>query len=325
VSIKRREFITLLGGAAAAWPFATRAQQAAMPIVGFVSGGSPDQFGSTAFQRGLSETGYVQGENVRVEFHWLDGQYKRAPSLMADLASRRVAVIATPGSTPATLAAKAATATIPIVFGVAGDPVRLNLVESLPRPGGNVTGISFLSVEVIPKRLELLHELVPKAVRVSVLINAVGPRSVPPEIVRAAQTLGLMVTALTARTEGEIDMAFMKLVHDKADALFVEPDPFFVSRRAQFATLAASYGIPTAYSVRSFVEVGGLMSYGTDTAEWYRQVGIYVGRILKGAKPADLPVVQSTKFDFALNLKTAKALGLTVPPTLLVAADEVIE
>jgi putative ABC transport system substrate-binding protein len=307
---------------------AARAQQPGLPVVAFVNGGSPDRVDSAAFQKGLNETGYVDGKNVTVEFQWLIGQYERAPSLMADLVRRRVAVIATPGSTPATLAAKAATTTIPIVFGVAGDPVKLGLVESFPRPGGNATGISFLSLEVRSKRLELLHELVPTAVRIAVLINAAAPGRVGPlprDMEQGARSLGLQVTPLIASTGGEIEAAFAKLVHEQADALFVEPDPFFVSRRVQFATLAARHRIPAAYSTRGFVEAGGLMSYGTDTAEWHRLVGVYVGRILKGAKPTDLPVVQSTKFDFAINIKTAKALGLTVPPTLLVVADEVIE
>jgi putative ABC transport system substrate-binding protein len=325
--MRRREFITLLGGAAA-WPLAARAQQLPLPVVGFVNGGAPDRVDSARFQRGLNEAGYIEGKNATVEYYWMNGQYERAPSLMADLVRRRVTVIATPGSTPATLAAKAATATIPIVFGIAGDPVKLGLVESLPRPGGNATGISFLSVELRSKRLELLHELPPKAVRVAVLVNATGPDggdSVPRDIAQAAGSLGLQLTTLTASTSGEIEAAFTKLVHHQADALFIAPDPFFVSRRVQFATLAARHGIPAAYSTRSFVEAGGLMSYGTDTAEWHRQVGVYVGRILNGTKPADLPVVQSTKFDLAINLKTAKTLGLTVPPILLVTADEVID
>jgi putative ABC transport system substrate-binding protein len=319
--------MTLLGGTAA-WPVAARAQRQTLPVVALVNGGSPDREDSAAFQRGLSETGSVEGQNVTVERHWLNGQYEGVASLMADLVRRRVAVIATPGSTPATLAAKAATTTIPIVFGVAGDPVELGLVESLPRPGGNATGISFLSVDVRPKRLELLHELVPKAVRIAVLAystRADGAEFVPRDMRDAARSLGLQITTLNASTSREIEAAFETLVRDQADALFIAPDAFFTSRRAQFATLAAHYGIPATYSTRSFVEAGGLMSYGTDTAEWRRQVVVYVGRILKGTKPADLPVVQSTKFDFAINLKTAKTLGLTVPPSLLATADEVIE
>jgi putative ABC transport system substrate-binding protein len=328
--MRRREFITLVGGTAAAsslWPLAARPQQATVPVVAFVSGGSPDQVDIAPFQRGLSEADYVDGKNVTVEFRWLAGQYERAPSLMADLVRRRVTVIATPGSTPATLAAKVATTTIPIVFAVAGDPVKLGLVESLPRPGGNATGISFLSLEVRSKRLELLHKLVPKAVRVAVLIKAaaggVGP--LPQGMEQGARSLGLQLTPLTVNTGDEIEAAFAKLGHEQVDAVFVEPDPFFGSRRVQFVTLAAQQRIPAAYSTRGFVEAGGLMSYGTETAEWQRQVGVYVGQILKGAKPTDLPVVQSTKYDFAINLKTAKELGLTVPPTLLALADEVIE
>jgi putative ABC transport system substrate-binding protein len=326
-TMRRREFITLVGGAAA-WPVAARAQQSAMPVVAVVNGGSPAGEDRATFERGLSETGYVEGQNVTVERHWLDGQYEGVASLMADLVRRRVAVIATPGSTLATLAAKAATTTIPIVFGVAGDPVELGLVESLPRPGGNATGISFLSVDVRPKRLELLHELVPKAVRIAVLAystRADGADFVPRDMRDAARSLGLQIMTLNASTSHEIEAAFERLVRDQADALFVAPDAFFTSRRAQFATLEAHYGIPATYSTRSFVEAGGLMSYGTDTAEWRRQVGAYVGRILKGTKPADLPVVQSTKFDFAINLKTAKSLGLTIPPSVLAIADEVIE
>jgi putative ABC transport system substrate-binding protein len=336
--ILRRQFITLLGGAAAVWPMAARAQQP-MPVVGFVTAGSPNRadnaalqkgLGETdaAFKRGLNESGYFEGQNVTVERHWLSGQYEGVASLMAELVRRRVAVIATPGSTPLTIAAKAATTTIPIVFGVAGDPVSLGLVESLPRPGGNATGVSFLSVEVRLKRLELLHELVPKAVRIAVLTystRADGAEFVPRDMGEAARSLGLQITTLNASTSREIEAAFETLAHDSADALFVAPDAFFASRRVLFATLAARHGIPATYSGRNFVEAGGLMSYAPDAAEWRRQVGVYVGRILKGSKPADLPVVQSNKFDFAINLKTAKALGVTVPDKLLALADEVIE
>jgi putative tryptophan/tyrosine transport system substrate-binding protein len=325
--IARRDFFTLLGGAAAAWPVAARGQQT-LPMVAFVNGGESAPTRSAEFQKGLKEAGYLEGQNVTVEYHWINGQYDRLPALMIDLVRRRVRVIATPGSTPATRAAKAATTTIPIVFAVAGDPVKLGLVGSFPQPGGNATGISFFSVEVIPKRLELLHELVPKAVRIAVLGNAAGPDGADPvsrEMAKAAQALGLRLMPVTARTSHEIDAAFTALVHDQADALFVQPDPFLGSRRDQLVALAARHRIPAVYSNRSPVEAGGLMSYGTDTDEWNRQVGVYVGRILSGTKPADLPVVQSTKFDLAINLKTAKELGVTVPQTLLVAADEVIE
>jgi putative ABC transport system substrate-binding protein len=327
--MRRREFITLLGGAAAAYPLAARAQQPALPVVAVVGGGRPSPGENAAFQKGLSEMGYIADQNVAVESHSLNGQYRGAPSLMADLVRRRVAVIATLGSTPATLAARAATRTIPIVFGVAGDPVELGLVESLPRPGGNATGISSLQVEVRAKRLELLHELAPNAVRIAVLVNRAGPgggsQSMPQDLTRASTQLGLSLVELAASTSDEIEAAFTAIVRERADALYVRPDPFFGSARVQLVTLADRHGIPASYPVRGFVEAGGLMSYGTDITEEYRQVGIYVGRILKGSKPADLPVVQSAKFDFAINLKTAKALGLTVSPALLVAADEVIE
>jgi putative ABC transport system substrate-binding protein len=325
--MKRREFITLIGGASLAWPLAARAQQPAQPVVGFVYDGLPNRAVNPDFRRGLSETGYVDGQNVTVESHGLNGQYERLPSLMADLVRRRVAVIATLGSTPAALAAKAATATIPIVFDIAGDPVRLGLVESFPRPGGNATGTSSLNVELIPKRLELLHDLVPKAVRIAELANSNrdGADFVGRDMRKAARSLGLQITMFKASSSDEIEAAFITLARDHADALFVNPDAFFGSRAVQFATLAARHGIPAVYSSRGFVEAGGLMSYGRDNAEGPRQAGVYVGRVLKGAKPPDLPVVQTTKFELAINLRTAKALGLTVPPTLLVVADKVIE
>ena len=300
-----------------------------MPIVGFVSGRSAEAAArhAAAFRKGLNETGYVEGQNVMVEYHWLEGQYDRLPSLMADLVRRRVAVIATP-ATPAALAAKAATTTIPIVFGVGEDPVKLGLVASLARPGGNATGINFFAAEVVAKRLGLLHDLVPKAVRIAVLVN---PANAPiaeatlRDIPEAARALGLQIQVLNASTSREIEAAFATLVRDRADALFVAPDGFFSSRRVQFATLAAHHGIPAAYSFREFVEAGGLMSYGTDLLDTWRQVGVYTGQILKGAKPADLPVVQSTKFEFVINLQTARALGLEVPNSLQLLADEVIE
>jgi putative tryptophan/tyrosine transport system substrate-binding protein len=324
----RREFMTLLGGAAAAWPLAVRAQQSAMPVVGFANAGSSDPPLAAAFRKGLNEAGYVEGQNVTVEYHWLEGQFDRLPALMADLVRRRVAVIATPAGNYAAQAAKAATTTTPIVFGVAEDPVKLGLVASLARPGGNLTGINFLGVELNAKRLALLHELVPKAVRIAMLVN---PANVPVtettlrDIPDAARAMGLQIQILNASTRSEIEAAFATLVRDRAEALYVAGDAFFTSRRVQFATLAASYRIPASYPSRQAVEAGGLMAYDTDRVDMYRHVGAYTGQILKGAKPADLPVLQSTKFDFVINLQTARALGLDVPPTLLARADEVIE
>jgi putative ABC transport system substrate-binding protein len=327
--MRRREFITLLGGAAA-WPLAAGAQQPAMPVVGLVTGGSPEaavRMGG-GFRRGLNEGGYVEGQNVTVEYQWLDGQYDRLPSLMADLVRRRVAVIATPGSNPAALAAKAATTTIPIVFGVGADPIELGLVASLARPGGNATGINFFVADIAAKRLGLLHDLVPKAVRIAVLINPANASTAEAtlrDMPEAARAIGLQIVVLNASTGREIEAAFATLVRDRADALFVGADAFFNSRRVQLANMAARHAIPTAFAVREYVDAGGLMSYGTSLADVYRHVGLYTGRILKGAKPADLPVVQSTKFELVINLQTARILGLTVPDKLLVAADEVIE
>ena len=325
----RREFITLLGGAAA-WPMAAGAQQPAMPIVGLVSPRSPEESArlGAAFRKALNETGYTEGQNVMVEYHWLEGQYGRLPALMADLVRRRVAVIATPAFTAAAPVAKAATTTIPIVFGVAEDPVKLGLVTSLARPGGNATGINFFSVEVVAKRLGLLHDLVPKAVRIAVLVNPANTTSAATtlrEIPEASRALGLQIQVLNASTSREIEAAFATLVRERPDALFIAPDGFFSSRRVQIVTLAAHHRVPAAYFSREFVEVGGLMSYGSDISDVYRQVGVYTGQILKGAKPADLPVVQSTKLEFVINIQTAKALGLEVPPQLLASADEAIE
>jgi putative tryptophan/tyrosine transport system substrate-binding protein len=327
--VKRREFISLLGGTAAAWPLAARAQQAAMPIVGFVTNRPAEASvrQAAAFRKGLNETGYVEGQNLMVEYHWLDGQYDRLPALMADLVRRRVAVIATFANAPA-LAAKAATTTIPIVFGVGQDPVRMGLVASLARPGGNATGINFFNQEAVAKRLGLLHDLVPKAARIAVLVNPTNPSATEaalPEIREAARALGLQIAVLNASTSREIEAAFSTLVADRADALFVAPDSFFTGRFVQFVTLAAHHRIPAAYTQRDFVEAGGLMSYGTDITDMWRQVGVYAGRILKGAQPADLPVVQASKFELIINAQTARLFGLTVPDKLLVAADEVIE
>jgi putative ABC transport system substrate-binding protein len=325
--MRRREFVTLLGGAAA-WPLAARAQQPVMPVIGFVSGRSAEAGGrqAAAFRKGLSETGTIEGQNVMVEYHWLAGQYDRLPSLMADFVRRRMAVIATPFGAGA-LAAKAATPTIPIVFGVGEDPVKLGLVASLARPGGNATGVNYFVQELVSKRLGLFHQLVPKAVRVAVLVNpANAPTTdstlrVMPEVARA---IGLQIEILNASTIREIETAFAALAL-RADALFVAPDGFFSSRRVQFATLAARYRIPASYSNRDYVEAGGLMSYGSDFIDMYRQVGVYTGQILKGAKPADLPVLQSTKFEFVINVQTARALDLDVPNSLQLLADEVIE
>ena len=287
-----------------------------------------DARNAVAFRKGLNESGYIEGQNVTVEYHWLEGHYDGLPALMADLVRRQVAVIATTGSGPAALAAKAATTTIPVVFGLGEDPVQLGLVASLARPGGNATGINFFTNEVVAKRLRLLHDLVPKAVRVAVLVNpanAFSAGSTLQAVQAAAPTIGLQTQTLNATTIGEIDAAFATLAREKPDALFVAPDAFFTSRRVQFATLTARDRIPAAYAVRELVAAGGLMSYGTDLADMAHQVGIYTGKILKGAKPADLPVLQSTKFEFVINLQTARALGIEVPSGLLSITDEVIE
>jgi putative tryptophan/tyrosine transport system substrate-binding protein len=326
--MRRREFIAGLGSAACLRPVAARAQQA--PVVGFVDSGSADVAANRvrAFRKGLSETGYFEGQNVTVEYHWLEGQFDRLPALMADLVRRRVAVIATPAATPAALAAKAATATIPIVFGVGEDPVKLGLVASLARPGGNATGVNYFNQEVTAKRLGLLHELVPEAVRVAALVNpanATVAQTTLRDVQEAARVIGLQIYVINATTIAEIDTAFSTVARERADALFAAGDAFFTGRRVQFATLAAGYRLPAAYTQREFVEVGGLMSYGTYLADRYRQVGGYTGNVLKGAKPADLPVMQPTKFELAINLKTARALGLTIPETLLATADQVIE
>jgi putative tryptophan/tyrosine transport system substrate-binding protein len=327
--MRRREFIALAGGTAA-WPLMARAQQAALPVVGVVSGQSPhsDARNTAAFYKGLSEAGYVDGQNVTVEFHWVEGHYDRLPALMADLVRRHVAVIATTGNNATALAAKAATSTIPVVFAVGQDPVKLGLVESLARPGGNATGINDFLSEVDAKRLRLLHDMVPNAARVAVLVNPANIASAAGTLQgtqEAAAATGLQLRVLNATTPAEIDAAFASFAQERPDALFVAADAFFSTRATQFITLAARDKLPATYSLRDYVIAGGLMSYGADLAEIGHQVGLYTGSILKGAKPADLPVLQSSKFDFAINMQTARALGIEVPSGLLSIADDVIE
>ena len=327
--MKRREFITLIGCAAAAWPLAAHAQQAALPVVGFVYPSVPELSAGivAAFRKGLNETGFVEGRNVTIEFRFGYNDIAQLPKLAADLVDRRVAVIATPGSTPSALAAKAATATIPIVFGIGPDPVEIGLVASLNRPGGNITGITSMNAELGAKRLGLLHELLPSAVRFAVLVNPNNRNAEP--LTRDAQAtasaIGREIEIFAASSAREIDAAFVSLLQKRADALLVSPDPLFDSRRVQLVTLATHHRLPTIYSFRENVEIGGLMSYGSSATERDRQVGIYAGRILKGEKPADLPVIRADKFEFVINLQTARVLGLDVSPTLLALADEVIE
>jgi putative ABC transport system substrate-binding protein len=329
--IGRREFITLLGAAVAAWPVAARAQQQpAMPVIGFLDLRSPhilsDQL--RAFRQGLKDTGYVEGENVAIEYRWAEGQFDRLPALAAELVRRRVAVIATSGGPATASAAKAATATIPIVFIVGQDPVRLGLVASLSRPGGNLTGVNFLVAELTAKRLGLLRELVPGAVRIAVLVNpanAVNTELILRDVQSAARDMGLQIQVLEASTSREIEAAFATFVRERPDALFVGNDAFFTSRSVQLVHLATLHKVPATYALREIAEVGGLMSYGVNNTEALRQVGVYTGRILKDAKPADLPVVQSSKFELVINAVTARMLGLEIPPPLLARADEVIE
>jgi len=327
--MRRREVIALLGGAAG-WPLAARAQLPAIPVVGLINAGSPETSVSrvTAFRLGLAESGYVEGQNVTIEYRWAEGRYHRYPELVADLIRRKANVIATGASGPAAFAAKTATSSIPIVFGVGEDPVRLGLVASLARPGGNVTGVNFFTAEVAAKRLGLLRELVPAATRVAVLVNpanAASAESTARDVRAAAPALGLQIQMFNAGTVREIDTAYADLVRERADALVVAGDGFFNSRRVQLAMLAVRNAIPTTYSVRDYPEAGGLISYGTSFADTFRQIGIYCGRILKGAKPSDLPVLQSTKFELVINIQAARMLGIDVPPMLLARADEVIE
>jgi putative tryptophan/tyrosine transport system substrate-binding protein len=325
--MRRREFITLLGGAAAAWPFAARAQQAAMPVIGYLDAGSAlDRTAQVAaLRKGLAEGGYHVGQNVALEFHWAEGQYGRFPELAADFARRKVSVIVTQGSGVAALAAKAATSTIPIVFGVGGDPVKQGLVASLNRPGGNATGVNFFTAELVAKRMQLLRELVPAAKRVAVLVNPTDPEGYGTLADAEAAADGRQVLVREVTSGRDIDAAFASMTHEQADAVLVAPGTFFNTRRVQLAILETRHALPAIYPVRAYPEVGGLISYGTDILDAFRQVGIYTARVLKGARPAALPVVQSTKFELVINLNTAQALGLDVPPTLLARADEVIE
>ena len=328
--MRRRAFITLLGGAAV-WPLAAQAQQPTMPVIGFLDPRSPDGMADRlrAFRQGLKDTGYVEGDNVAIEYRWAEGQYDRLPALAADLVRRQVAVmVAAPGA-PSAVAAKSATATIPIVFTVGDDPVKLGLVSSLARPSGNLTGVNYFGAEVVSKRLELLRELVPRIGRLAVLVNpsnAAISETTMREVEAAARGMGVQVQVFNAGTSREIDDAFANLVRERSDAVFVSGDAFFTtSRRVQLATLAARYMIPSSFSQREVTEVGGLMSYAANIRDTYHQAGVYAGRILKGAKPVDLPVVQSSKFELVINAQTARMLGLTVPDKLLALADEVIE
>jgi putative ABC transport system substrate-binding protein len=327
--MKRREFITLLGSAAAAWPLATRAQQPATPVIGYLGAQSPAAFASRvrAFRQGLGETGYAEGRNVAIEFRWAEGQHNRLSALAADLVGRQVAVIVAPGGAPAALAAKSATTTIPIVFEMGADPIAMGLVGSLNRPGGNLTGVSSLNVEVTPKRLEILHELVPKAAAVAVLVNPTSPTADSQliNLQAAARALGLQLHVLHASTERDLDALFVTLLQLRAGGLVVASDGFFATHSEQLAALTVRHAVPAIHQSRDFSIAGGLMSYGGNFVESHRQAGVYTGRILKGEKPADLPVQLVTKVELFINLKAAKTLGVTVPLSLLGRADEVIE
>jgi putative ABC transport system substrate-binding protein len=325
--VRRRTFITLLGGVAVTWPLGARAQQPAMPAIGFLNSASPDTFADRlrAFRQGLKETGYIEGENVSIEYRWAENQIDRLPVLAAELVRRPVAVLAANG--PAVFAAKAATTTIPIVFMVPEDPVKLGLVGSLARPGGNLTGINFYLGELTAKRLELLRELVPGAARVAVLVNPanIATETTLRDVQSAGRAIGLQIQVLNASTTREIEGVFETLARERPDALLVGTDAVFTDRRVQLVNLSSRHAMPTAYGARDFAEAGGLMSYGASLTDTYRQVGAYAGRILKGAKPQDLPVVQASKFELVINTSTARMLGLTVPDKLLATADEVIE
>jgi putative ABC transport system substrate-binding protein len=327
--MRRREFVTLLGGAAFGWPLAARAQQPAMPVIGFLSMRSPEDIPQllAAFRRGLAENGYVEGQNVTIEYRWALGQYDRLPTLAAELAGRPVVAFVTAGGEPAALAAKAATSTIPIAFVIGGDPVKLGLAASYNRPGGNATGISILTSTLDPKRLGLLHQLVPQAATVGVLLNPNFPgfEGQLKDVQEAARAIGLQIFDLRASDDREVEAVFETVAQQRILALAVCADPFFDTRRDKLVALAARHAVPAMYHFREYAAAGGLMSYGIDLSEVWRQVGGYAGRILKGAKPADLPVIQPTKFEFVINLKTAKALGLAIPAGLLSFADEVIE
>ena len=326
--MRRRDFVTLIGGAAS-WPLASRAQQPTMPVVGFLSARSPAEAASVlaAFRQGLAETGYFEGKNVTIEYRWAEGHYDRLPALAEELVRRGVAVIAATGGEPSPMAAKAATATLPIVFTVGSDPVEMGLVASLSRPGGNLTGTTIMGVDLGPKRLDLIRQLVPKALRIAILSNPTFPMASAEvrEVEDAALRLAIEVNVWNASTESEIDEAFADLARHQPDALIIATDPFLLGQRDQLARLAARHAIPTVYFLREFVEAGGLMSYGPDIRRGYRQAGVYTGYILGGKKPAELPVLRPTSFPLSINLETAKALGIALPATLLAVADEVIE
>jgi ABC-type uncharacterized transport system substrate-binding protein len=326
--VNRREFITLLGGATASWPLAARAQQPTMPMIGFLSGVSPGPFAQrlAAFRQGLSESGTTEGRDAAIEYRWAEGQYGRLPALATELVGRRIAVIVA-YTNQAALAAKAATTTIPIVFLIGADPIKLGLVASLARPGENITGVSWFGADLVPKQLSLLHELVPNAAVIALLVdlNVLNAASYVSEVQAAARTLRLQLVVLNARTPGDIDVAFASLVRERAGALVVGAGAFLISRRDQIIALAARHAIPAIYGFREYAVDGGLISYGNDIPDAFRRAGVYTGRILKGDKPADLPVEQATKFELIINLKTAKALGLAVPSSMQLLADEVIE